>query len=81
MNYPNVDEGDLARASFSLPKTTKNRLDSMLPWGVRSHFVGKVLDAALDVVEKGGYTAIGAIMSGDFTLFQKPKETEDVKTD
>ena len=43
-------------------KTLFDRLDKSIPWGVRSEVIRKLLAMTLDLTEKHGTAAIGAIL-------------------
>ena len=66
------DEQDLKRMSFNIPVELYDRLKETIPWGNRGHFLERLLEIALNSVEKGGYEIIGAIYAGDYDpLFRK----------
>lgn len=62
---------DVARISFNLPRDLHNRLTDALPWGVKSTFFRKIVEIAVDRIERGGYEVVGGILKGDIDPFQK----------
>ena len=62
---------DVVRISFNLPRDLHTRLTDALPWGVKSTFFRKIVEIAVDRIEKGGYAVVGGILKGDVDPFQK----------
>jgi len=68
-NWVQPKEEDLTgivRVSFTIDRSLYERMQSIVPWGVRSHFFAKILEMALDRIAEGGYEVIAAVLAGDY---------------
>lgn len=63
MNEPLKDD---IRMSFLLPSDIHQHFIDTIPWGVRSHFLRRLIEIALARIGKGGNEVIGAIIAGDY---------------
>lgn len=59
------------RMSLSITTLLHNRIADKIPWGIRSRFIEKLLEIAMDRVDKGGDVVLGAILLGKYDPFQK----------
>lgn len=65
---------DLRRVSCYIPNETYERLNATIHWGARGHFIARLIEVALDKVERGGTPILGAILSGDLDPLFKREE-------
>lgn len=62
------------RLSFDIPESLHNKLQSLIPWGVRSTFYRKLMEVAAHKLERGGPAVLGAVIRGDIDPFLTCKE-------
>ena len=57
-----------------------DRLDKSIPWGVRSEVIRKLLSMTLDLTEKHGTMAIGAILDNHVEFITSTKTVSTLDT-
>jgi len=61
-------ENDPVRASMRISRETHERLETLIPWGMRRDVLEVVLQLVLDAIEEDGMVVAGAILDGKFKL-------------
>jgi hypothetical protein len=56
--------------TVDIGKDLKDRMDKLIPWGMKGRLVIIILTTILDIVEKHGDIAIGALLSGRVTVLE-----------
>lgn len=59
---------DTIRMNFTIPRTLSNKLDTLIPWGVKATIVRNALEMIVDVLEKHGNAALGPLIAAQFEL-------------
>lgn len=62
---------DVKRMSLAIPRPLYNKLQATIPWGVRSHFLRKLIEIALGRIERGGFEVVGAILADEYDPLQR----------
>lgn len=70
-----TDEGTV-RLSFDLPNDLHSRFVEQIPWGIRSQFIRKLIELALNRVENFGPAVLGAVLMGEFDVLGQPMREE-----
>lgn len=56
------------KITIPIPVDLHDKLNRLVPWGMRKHLVNAVLDMVLDAIAKDGDIVMGAIMARTFKL-------------
>lgn len=58
------------RLTVDIGRDLKEKMDRLLPWGLKGRVVSIVLETILNVVEQHGEIAIGALVSGRVSVLE-----------
>lgn len=56
------------KMNFVIPRALSNKLDTLIPWGVKATIVRNALDMIVNLLEKHGNAALGPMIAGQFEL-------------
>lgn len=59
---------ETVRLNVNLPEDQAERLDKLVPWGIRAQLVRSLLDGFERAFQKEGFKATGAIIAGQFDI-------------
>lgn len=72
MSEPNP----MPRIAFEVPRELNNRLDGLVPWGLKAQLMRVILEMVLTALEQHGPAALGLILAGKMRLSMREVEVE-----
>ena len=66
------------RLSIEIDEKQYQKLQDLIPWGVKNQIFKLIIDDLIDALEKNGQHVIGALLSRKLNLRDISKVTEDV---
>lgn len=66
------------RLSIEIDEKQYQKLQDLIPWGVKNQIFKLIIDDLIDALEKNGQHVIGALLSRKLNLRDISKGTEDV---
>jgi len=63
-----MPKGDPIRICTEVDREFGNRLNEVIPWGLRKHLLQRLLYMTVEAVERRGEVMLGLILSGDVVL-------------
>jgi len=65
-----------ARINAEIPQELSDKLDNLLPWGVKSLLIRALLELAVEAVEEHGSSVLGLIIDKRFNPLTKEVKAE-----
>lgn len=74
-----ADDLDHVRWNFTVERELNNRIDALVPWGVKAAFTRRLLEMSAEFLDKYKAAGLGLILAGELEIRAKRQEDVNVQ--